>query len=65
MSIHKSRWLLKTEPIFWLLGEECKPIIIRDANKAFHFAFPETLARLSFGGLARLGRGLPAAGMAY
>jgi hypothetical protein len=35
-----------------------KPIIIRDADEALHFAFPVTLARLSFGGLARLGRGL-------
>jgi hypothetical protein len=27
-------------------------------SETFHFAFPETLARLSFGGLARLRRGL-------
>jgi len=42
------------------LGEECKPIIIRDGNKAFHFAFPRTLARRISGGLARLRRGSPA-----
>jgi hypothetical protein len=57
----------------WLLGEECTPIIIRDANKTFHFIFPGTftrrmlgrLVRRLLGGLARLGRGLPASGVAY
>ena len=27
----------------WLLGEECKPIIIRDADKALHFVSPRQL----------------------
>jgi hypothetical protein len=30
--------------INWLLGEKCKPIIIRDANKAFHFLPQGTLS---------------------
>ena len=30
-----------------LLGEECKPIIIRDADKALHLVFPGTLIDLT------------------
>jgi hypothetical protein len=33
----------------WLLGEKYTPIIIRDADKALHFVFSETLARLRRG----------------
>jgi hypothetical protein len=29
----------------WLLGEECKPIIICDADKAFHYCLKERYAR--------------------
>jgi len=31
----------------WLLGEECKPIIIRDADKALYWAFPRTIYYLT------------------
>ena len=30
----------------WLLGEECKPIIIRDADKTLHLLFPRKLIDL-------------------
>ena len=31
----------------WLLGEKCKPIIVRNADKALHFVFHETLTGLT------------------
>jgi hypothetical protein len=45
--------------------EKCKPIIICNADGALHFIFPGTFTRRLSGGLARLGRGLPASGVAY
>jgi hypothetical protein len=39
----------------WLLGEECKPIIIRDAYKALHFVFPGTFNDLTIVFISRLG----------
>jgi len=33
----------------WLVGEKCKPIIIRGADKVLHFIFPETISYLTIG----------------
>jgi len=30
----------------WMMGEECKPIIIRDGDKSFHFVSRVTLCNL-------------------
>ena len=35
----KRRYLINP----WLPGEKCKPIIVRDANKALHFVSPRSL----------------------
>jgi len=43
-----SPWLPKNYLINpWLLGEECKPIIIRDVDKTLHLVFPGTLTGLT------------------
>jgi hypothetical protein len=39
----------------WLLGEECKPIIIRDANKAFHLLPQGTLSNFYTNAQLRIG----------
>ncbi|MFO8163558.1 MAG: hypothetical protein ACQEQO_07495 [Thermodesulfobacteriota bacterium] len=31
----------------WMLGEECKPIIVCNANKPFHFPFPGMVTELT------------------
>jgi hypothetical protein len=45
--------------------EKCKPIIIRVADKALHFVFPGTPARLGRGLPAVCLEGLPASGVVY